>query len=272
MKIKAVFIDMDGTLLKTNNDISPLTLAVIKELLNQGVHVFLATGRHLDIALPYHRRLGLKTPLICLNGAGVYDWMSLDPIQLRTIPPSRELHAALINKNPRNMMIHTADALYCAKDDEITAGWTSEAKRKPHYVGELDTLLPENILKYSIRSHERIELQKALYYKECNLIRWNDGFELVRKQVSKWSAIEYLLHQYGISKHETMAFGDGPNDLEMITNCGIGVAMGNAITGLKKTADYITGHHEEDGLAEFLSSFVLNDNQAAVRKKKPFVV
>ncbi|SDO33023.1 HAD family hydrolase [Alkalicoccus daliensis] len=272
MKIKAVFIDMDGTLLQKNNEISPLTLAVIREIANRGVHVFLATGRHLDITLPYHRRLGLKTPLICLNGAGVYDWFSLDPLQLRTIPPSKELHAALVNKKPRNMMIHTADSLYCAKEDEITEGWTAEAKRKPHYIGDLETVEPENILKYSIRSHERIELPKGIYEKNCNFIRWDDGFELVRKEVSKWSAIEYLLHQYGVSRQETAAFGDGPNDLEMIRNCGMGVAMGNAITPLKKAADFIAGDHEEDGLAQFLESYILNTPLRSLKNAKPFVV
>lgn len=263
---------MDGTLLTKNNEITPFTKQMIQEVTKQGIHVFLATGRHLDIALPYHRRLGLKTPLICLNGAGVYDWFSLDPLQLRTIQPSEKLHQALIKKQPRNMMIHTAEGLYCAVEDEIIQEWTKEGSRPPHYVGALDQLIPADILKYSFRSYEHVEIPKHLYHKNCSFIRWNDGFELVRHQVSKWSAIEYLLHQYGISRHETAAFGDGPNDFEMIQHCGTGVAMGNAIAPLKAAADFVVRDHEENGVAQFLEEYVLNRKIPQSAKIRPIVI
>lgn len=263
---------MDGTLLTKSNGISPKTLKVIQEMTRQGIHVFLATGRHLDITIPYHRKLALKTPIICLNGAGVYDWFSLDPLQLRTIQASEKLHTALVRKQPRNMMIHTAEGLYCSVEDEIIKEWTKEGSRRPHYVGSLDGTIPADILKYSFRSHQHVEIPKHLYHKNCSFIRWNDGFELVRRQVSKWSAIEYLLNQYGISRHHAIAFGDGPNDIEMIQQCGIGVAMGNAITPLKAVADFVTGDHEADGLADFIQEFMLNGKIHPGGKIKPVVI
>ncbi|WP_187254610.1 HAD family hydrolase [Alkalicoccus halolimnae] len=257
MNIKAVFLDMDGTLLKANNTISERTTQVIHELTERGIYVFLATGRHMDITIPYHRQLRLRTPLICLNGSAVYHGYSLDPLQLRTIAPDQKLHRALLKEETRNIILHTAEGLYCTQEDEIIKTWIEEGKRRPLHIGPLSEELPAGILKYSIRSDKFLHLPKHLYKKQCDFIRWNDGFELIRRNVSKWSAVEYALNQYGIKKEEAISFGDGPNDFEMIRGCGTGVAMGNAIAPLKKAADFVTYHHEADGIARFLEEKVL---------------
>ncbi|QKS70157.1 HAD family phosphatase [Paenalkalicoccus suaedae] len=257
MNIKAVFIDMDGTLLTKDNQISEANKCAIDRLRARGVNVFLATGRHLDITLPYHQELELKTPMICLNGAAVYDWFSLDPLFLRTMAVKPQLHEALLMCNQRNMMIHAEDGLYCATNDSIVKEWTRESQREPRFVGNLKNVSPEKVLKYSIRSDSYITLDPALYGQDCEFIRWDDGFELVRKNVSKWSAIEYLLNKYGIKRAEAMAFGDGPNDVEMLKQCGTGVAMGNANNVLKSVADFVTLDHEKDGLSFFLEKNIL---------------
>jgi HAD superfamily hydrolase (TIGR01484 family) len=69
MNVRAIFIDMDGTLLKSSNYISRRNREAIYRLINQGVKVFLATGRHYEVTVPYHKEIGLRTPMICLNGA-----------------------------------------------------------------------------------------------------------------------------------------------------------------------------------------------------------
>ncbi|OIJ21684.1 hypothetical protein BKP45_02900 [Anaerobacillus alkalidiazotrophicus] len=73
MDIRAVFIDMDGTLLTKKNEISKRNTEAIYMLINQGVKVFLATGRPFDITVPYHKQRRLQTTMICLNGAAIYD-------------------------------------------------------------------------------------------------------------------------------------------------------------------------------------------------------
>ncbi|NJP39292.1 HAD family hydrolase [Alkalicoccus luteus] len=257
MRIRAVFLDMDGTLLNNEETISLKMRHVIEELKRAGIYVFLATGRHLDITLPHHRSLGLKTPMICLNGAAVYDWFSLDPLQMKYMHSPWELHEAVVRSGARNIMVHAEEGLYCLEQDEIVQAWVNEGGKYPVYTGPLHTVKPENILKYSVRSADFITLPKKLYSRTADLIRWQDGFELVRKEISKWSAIEYLLYQYGISKEEAIAFGDGPNDIDMLCRAGTGVAMGNAIPELKKAADFVTGTNAEDGAADFLVRHVL---------------
>ncbi|MFD4820830.1 HAD family hydrolase [Peribacillus butanolivorans] len=95
-----------------------------------------------------------------------------------------------------------------------------------------------------------------MFKKEAEVINWNDGFEMVAPNVSKWSAIKNLLHEFRISPSEVVAIGDGPNDIEMLRHVGTGVAMGNASEEVKAVADFVTGHHENDGLAEFIETYL----------------
>lgn len=67
MNVRAIFIDMDGTLLKALNYISRRNMEAIFKLINRGVKVFLATGRHYEVTAPYHKEIGLQTPVICLG-------------------------------------------------------------------------------------------------------------------------------------------------------------------------------------------------------------
>ena len=71
MNVRAIFIDMDGTLLTASNYISRRNMEALYKLMNQGVKVFLATGRHYEVTAPYHNEIGLTTPMICLNGAAI---------------------------------------------------------------------------------------------------------------------------------------------------------------------------------------------------------
>jgi hydroxymethylpyrimidine pyrophosphatase-like HAD family hydrolase len=97
-----------------------------------------------------------------------------------------------------------------------------------------------------------------LFKTEAGVIDWNDGFELVAPDVSKWSAIKGLLDQFQISPSEVAAIGDGPNDIDMLRYVGMGVAMENASEKVKAASNFVTGHHENDGVAEFIERFLLH--------------
>ncbi|MDF2036264.1 HAD hydrolase family protein [Cytobacillus oceanisediminis] len=71
-----------------------------------------------------------------------------------------------------------------------------------------------------------------------------------------------------ISPNEVSAIGDGPNDIEMLRHVGTGVAMGNACDRAKAAADFVTGHHENDGLAEFIERYLLKSYATRVIYKK----
>ncbi|WHY85753.1 Cof-type HAD-IIB family hydrolase [Neobacillus novalis] len=264
MNVRAVFIDMDGTLLKASNNISRRNMEAIYGLINQGVQVFLATGRHYEVTAPYHKEIGLRTPMICLNGAAIHEAETGRALQMRTVQLNEERFHQLTTENPCNVMIHTANGLYCKETNEEIEYWTKVGQIPPRYIGDLRQANYQDVLKYSVRIGAPRPDLSALFKKEAEVINWNDGFELVAPNVSKWSAIKSLLQTFRIRPSEVAAIGDGPNDIEMLRNVGTGVAMGNASEEVKAAADFVTGHHENDGLAEFIETYLHNSYKSNV--------
>ncbi|MBT2659039.1 HAD family hydrolase [Bacillus sp. ISL-18] len=257
MNVRAIFIDMDGTLLKASNIISDRNREAINSLVNQGIKVFLATGRHYEVTVPYHKELRLSTPMICLNGAAIHDAETGRAIQMKTVQLNEERFHHLTAEKPCNVMIHTASGLYCKETNEEIEYWTKVGQIPPRYFGDLRLANYQDVLKYSVRTGAPSPELSTLFKKEAEVIDWEDGFELVAPNVSKWSAIKSLLTEYGISPNEVVAIGDGPNDIEMLRHVGTGVAMGNASEKVKAAAHFVTGHHENDGLAEFIERYLL---------------
>jgi len=262
MNVRAIFIDMDGTLLKTSNYISRRNMEAIYKLLNQGVKVFLATGRHYEVTAPYHKEIGLRTPMICLNGAAIHDAETGRVMQMKTVRLNEERFHNLTAESPCNVIIHTVNGLYCKKTDEEIDYWTKVGQIPPRYIGDLRQANYQDVLKYSVRAGAPSPQISALFKKEAEVIDWNDGFEMVAPNVSKWSAIKSLLTESRISPNEVVAIGDGPNDIEMLRHVGTGVAMGNASEKVKTAADFVTGHHENDGLAEFIERYLLKSSES----------
>jgi Cof subfamily protein (haloacid dehalogenase superfamily) len=260
MKVRAMFIDLDGTLLKASNTISSRNRDAINELLNQGVKVFLATGRHYEVTSPYHKELGLETPMICLNGAAIHDAETGKAIQTKTLQLNEERFHDLTAEIPCNVMVHTANGLYCKETNEEVQYWTKVGQIPPRYVGDLRQANYQDVLKYSVLTGAPSPKLSQLFKGEAEVIDWNNGFELVAPNVSKWFAIKSLLRTFRISPNEAVAIGDGPNDIEMLRHVGTGVAMGNASEEIKGAADFVTGHHENDGLAQFIEGYILKSN------------
>ncbi|MBG9451383.1 hydrolase Cof [Cytobacillus firmus] len=257
MNIRAVFIDMDGTLLKASNNISRRNMEAIYRLIDQGVMVFLATGRHYEVTAPYHKEIGLQTPMICLNGAAIHEAETGRATQIKTVQLNEERFHHLTAESPCNVMIHTAAGLYCKETNEEIDYWTQVGQIPPQYIGDLRLATYQDVLKYSVRTGSPSPELSALFKTEAGVIDWNDGFELVAPDVSKWAAIKSLLNELGISPNEVTAIGDGPNDIDMLRHAGTGVAMGNAGDKVKAAADFVTGHHENDGLAEYIERYLL---------------
>ena len=90
MNERAIFIDMDGTLLKALNYISRRNMEAIFKLINRGVKVFLATGRYYEVTAPYHKEIGLQTPIICLNGAAIHDAETGRVMQMKAVRLNEE--------------------------------------------------------------------------------------------------------------------------------------------------------------------------------------
>ncbi|MGP4106783.1 HAD family hydrolase [Virgibacillus sp. L01] len=257
MNIRALFIDMDGTLLTSSNEISQRNAETINRLTNQGVKVFLATGRQYEITAPYHSLLGLKAPMICLNGASIHDGFTGRVAQMNPVVLDEAHFHRVTNEIPCNIIVHTTDGLYCNKTCKEVDEWTREGKVPPRYIGDLRHVDYRNVLKYSVRTGSHGSHMSHLFSDAADVIDWKDGFEIVAPGVSKWAAIQVLIRAFGINPEETATIGDGPNDIQMLRYAGISAAMANADQEVKAAADVTTGHHEQDGLAEFIEKYLV---------------
>lgn len=81
--------------------------------------------------------------------------------------------------------------------------------------------------------------------------------ELVPRGVNKWVGAQVLLQALGVPRQALMAVGDGGNDLELVANAGVGVAMGNAVAAVRSAATWVASSHDEDGIAEAFEKYVL---------------
>ena len=90
----------------------------------------------------------------------------------------------------------------------------------------------------------------------CELGRWHPAFvDVTAKGNTKQRGIDEIIRHFGIRLDETMAFGDGGNDISMLRHAGIGVAMGNANESVKSVADYVTTSVDNNGIANALKHF-----------------
>ncbi|GEL07758.1 HAD family hydrolase [Salisediminibacterium halotolerans] len=254
MEMRALFLDVDGTLLAPDGTLNTVTKEAVSQLRNQGVKVFLATGRPYEGTVALHKELGLMTPMICLNGAGVYSPSSIIPAASRSIKINPNAVRGFANTQTDNVMIHTTKGLYCRKIDDEIRTWTESSGISPLGVGPIDQLPDEPILKYSFRTKQGMSPLAEPYGYGNKVIQWQDGFEILAPHVSKWSMIRSVLHAYGIRRSETVAIGDGPNDVEMLRFAGTGVAMGNAAEKIKEAADTVTLSNAENGAAAYMTS------------------
>jgi hydroxymethylpyrimidine pyrophosphatase-like HAD family hydrolase len=138
----------------------------------------------------------------------------------------------------------------------MTAGWNT-------LFWDFTKPVPESVRKISAECGDRAAVMAVMRdYPELRLYpnRGEDWYQITHVSVSKYSGIAYLTGITGIDTKDVIAFGDDFNDIEMLENCGAGVAMENADTAVKQAARFVCGSNEDDGLARFLDEHILGEN------------
>ncbi len=274
MSIKLLCFDLDGTFLDDRKNIPPENIRALEQAAARGVWIVPATGR-IYTGLP----AALRDPAymrwyITVNGAYVYDAVE-DRTAVRSEIP---LDVALRFYEYAD----TLDVLYdCYQDNWgfMTADMLKIAARRIPDPGirklivDLRTPVPE--LKEYLREKGEPLQKLQLYFEDMDLrarelrelperfpelsisssVPFN--IEINAKTATKGHALLKLCEILGIRPEESMALGDGTNDLDMIRNAGVGVAMANAEPTLLAAADYVTAGNNEAGFAKAVEKFVL---------------
>ena len=247
-KIKAIFFDVDGTLLSHSiSDVPASARKALRLLHEQGKLLFLATGRH--------RRELEKLPVrdlpfdgyLTMTGHLCYDahWQ---PVLSRPLPP--EIRAGLDRmfqeKQLPLIMVHEGISYINYADHEVER-CLRDVSTAPPKVGTLLDLPVFGAVFFGQRERVQQLIDRSL--PGCGLTSWHpEGFDLMTPQTGKELGIQELMKQFHLSREEIMAFGDGDNDAEMLSFAGIGVAMGNGSKQARESADYVTDSIDDDGL------------------------
>jgi Cof subfamily protein (haloacid dehalogenase superfamily) len=264
---KAVFIDMDGTLLKSDHGISKASFETIQKLKEKNILVVLVSARPLHGMQPIAGEIGLLDfPLAALNGAlialkeKIMFESAIDLAITATLHQAlRQYDSTLIYYRGMQWFSETKNS-YTDFEQEITAvpiiiepfadmigSWQNEhaGPNKILVIANQDvTRAIQNKLKREFSDHLNTYTSKSTY------------LEVMSPSASKLNAVKFLIDQYHISQGEIIAIGDNFNDLEMITFAGVGIAMGNAPNEVKAKADYLTDSNDDDGVAHALNFFL----------------
>lgn len=257
--IKSVFFDIDGTLISFKTHKMPeSTKKALNLLREKGIKLFIATGRS-PYALP-----AIKNILdfqfdgyVMLNG----QYCIVDDKVIRD--------EALPTNSIKSILPYMEKEKISCEFVEIDYSYLNfENERVLELRKFLGNTVNEHPMENPERSLENKTYQLCAYIKDyeekeyfenmpnCRGVRWNPLFvDVIPENGGKAVGIEKLLNHLGYSKDETMAFGDGGNDIEMLEYVKIGVAMGNAGDIVKKSADYITDDVDSDGIYSALIHF-----------------
>lgn len=275
MSIKLIATDMDGTFLDDNKNIPEENRKAIAECAARGIEIVPATGRTLPGLPEEVKNMPGVRYVITVNGAVVVDLKEKKTIRCCKIKTELAVKLMEMARDSED------EIMYDAYIDGI--GYTTEEfyKRFGYYVQtpELVELLKktrrtvEDSIAYVHEKQKEVE-KINLFFKDPHarmkmLDRLKEipeivvtsaipsNLEINAKGADKGSALLRLAEHLGIRLEETMAFGDGGNDLTMIKMAGIGVAMENGYDSVKAEADHITAANHEAGVAKAIREFIL---------------
>ncbi|WP_010305712.1 Cof-type HAD-IIB family hydrolase [Kurthia senegalensis] len=250
MKPKVVFFDIDGTLTTSDTGDIPLSAKEsIRALQQQGIHVVAATGRPYSMCADLEE-LGIHT-MITANGA--YARRNDDIIYEARVEPTFQKQLMAFARVQGNALTFYNDAFY---RNELETAQLSEAMKDAFNMTHLPPVLPSETCQVNLICLIATAEQMAPYeekFPDIIFQRWHRTIvNALQRPNSKSIAIAHVLAYFGYTKEEAMAFGDGYNDVDMLTYVGFGIAMGNAPDAVKEHSDYVTKSAADNGIYEAL--------------------
>ncbi len=243
--VKAIFFDIDGTLVSfKTHQVPKSTFDALCKLKEQGIKLFIATGRGkdgLDVLndFPFDG-------YITLNGQYCYNSKQL--IYENTIQ-TEDLQFLLdyLDKHP-------FPCGFTERVDEIH----QITHNDDHPAGDCSNVIHHKVYQCMCFIDEKEEKELLKFMPHCTSARWHPLFtDISPLGGTKQNGIDQFLQHYNIDLSETMAFGDGGNDIQMLEHVAIAIAMGNANDEVKNIADYVTDDVEHDGIMKALQHFQL---------------
>lgn len=258
---KAVFSDIDGTLLNTSHQVTDATKQKIQELEKEGIPFVLVSARMPKGMTGIRDEIGVHAPMVCYSGALVVDenGKAMSGVTLKK-EETQELCMYIREKEPQiSLNLYYEDA------------WMVEDRKEAWVKGEMDiTKIEAEEIPFTKESFfrpvhkllcmgnaediERLEKNLVEKFPEIRIYKSKDTYlEVMPMKASKSAAIRSLEEKFSVKREEIVAFGDGHNDIDMLRYAGLGVAMGNASEEVKAAGDIVTKINDEEGLLHILN-------------------
>ena len=252
--MRAIITDLDRTLLRTDKSISPYTVGVLNRCRERGIAVMTASARPLRDIREFESRFRFDA-VTATNGAVV----ELPDRRLEygiSAESGERILEGLLRFPDVFLSIETSGGLYSNRDIPVWEPVIYEDFPK----------LPDNVVLYKILAssgrrelydHVGEVLTDDVYHTVAN----RDLVQIMSADAAKWNGVRQMLACFGISPDDAVYFGDDNDDIEPIRNCGLGVAVSNAIPAVLEAADRITDSNDEDGVARFIERNILTVNE-----------
>ena len=290
---KLIAIDLDGTLLNSQGEISDENRSYLKKAIDRGIEVVLASGRPIDSVENLSLEIGANRYLISGNGAVVYGIQEKEILYNKFLSKAQVLNIIKMCKD---------NSIYCNvyTENEIiaeslnynilfyyreNANKDEEKRTKINIVNDMykyiESSQVEKYLKITVCDDSQLIfnsiLRKLKTISDVDVLDVShmsrkiikDGTERIQieyfyteitnRNVNKWEAIKYIIEKDGIAPEEVVGIGDNINDKEMIEYAGLGVAMGNSSPDVKAVAKIVVADNNSDGVAEAIKKYILND-------------
>lgn len=288
---KLITVDLDGTLLNKYGEVSEYTKNIIKKVTDQGILVVLASGRISESVLTIAKEIGANKYYISGNGSVLYDMQKKEIIYEKYLSKEKVLELIeLCEKNSIYYNIYTESSVIAKSLNYNVAFYnyentkkSSDKKTEINIVDDvynyIKTLNTNKFLKMTICDENKIVfssiLRKVKDIPDIDVLEVSHmskkkikmgtkevsvGYyytEVSSKNVDKWYAIEEIMKKENIAKEEVISFGDNNNDILMIKNAGLGIAMGHSNEQVKKVAKFVTQTNDEDGVAKAQENIIL---------------
>ncbi len=257
MAIKMIVTDLDRTLLRDDKTISPYTAGTLEELHASGVPFVIATARPTRAvrkAMPRLRYDGA----VFFNGAVVT--AGGESLRAYKIDGALDIVRAILRDKPETQLsVEMDDYLYSNMPPESLGDWGSDYCYTTDFKETAGRLVEKILISSKELPPERWMEEYARYIPQGLYMQMSENtlIMVMNRQATKLGGIRLLAERYGAGLSEIAAFGDDVNDMDMLRECGTGVAVGNALPEVKAVADEVCGSNEEDGVARWIGENVL---------------
>jgi len=248
--IKAIFFDIDGTLLSfRTHQVQPGTIEAFAQLHQRGIRTFISSGRPLVLIPPFPLTFDGYITVnggYCFAGDTIIHRLPLDADDCRK-------WCDYVQRHDLCTMCFTENDMFINRTDPVAEQLQAQLGFKMPPVRPLSEAKGLDVFQFIALQTAEKDAEVLSMLSHSRLPRWHPVFsDLIPDSSSKAIGIEKMLSHFGLTKEEAMAFGDGANDIEMLEYVGCGVAMGNAADAVKQHADYVTDDVDHEGILHAL--------------------